>query len=247
MPNLTGGAEETVNIDASLLEIRRFGVRDALLAKSLRVLDRTAHFEVWRALGVTRPKPELREPPPGHSAGFLDEATIRRFARDPVYDVTSEFIDGAMAAGDECHGIIVGDVLANYSWYSRTATPLDDEILLRFDPAWAYMFKAWTHPAHRGQKLNGIGVTRALDHYQAEGAKGVLSYVNASNLSSLKSSYGMGQEDLGTLYVLRARGRCFIHADAGCVRHGLSAEQAPRPIPAARPATRAASGDASHA
>lgn len=220
-----------MNIEASWREIQRFGARDALAAKALRVLDRKIHIELWRALAVTTPRPELSQVPPGHTAGFLDEATIRRFSRDPAYDLSDAFVDGAFAAGDRCHGIMRGETLVSYSWYSRIATPLDDEVLLHFDPRWVYMFKAFTHPDHRGRKLNGVNITLALARYRAEGAAGMLSYVNASNLASLRSSHGMGQEDLGSLYVLRVLGRCFIHPDKGCVKHGLSAEQAPRPAP----------------
>jgi L-amino acid N-acyltransferase YncA len=83
------------------------------------------------------------------------------------------------------------------------------------------MYKGYTHTRHRGRRLHAVGMTRALESYLARGYKGFVSYVEASNFSSLKSCYRMGYVNFGTIVALRVFNRYFLYANKGCRRYGF--------------------------
>ena len=113
-------------------------------------------------------------------------------ARDEIYDLDSAFVDRATALGDRCFGFVEGDVLTSYGWYSRRPTEAGHGLVLRFDPAYVYMYKGFTHPKHRGQRLHAIGMAAALEEYTREGAKGAraTSTRRTSRRSSRASAWG---------------------------------------------------------
>ncbi len=217
-----------MTIASTRREIERFGWASALTALGLRALDRGADFHVLRAIGVARVRPELWQPPPRYSHGFLDAGAVRRFARDAENHLPEAFVEDALAHGDLCYGLLDGGVLASFGWYSRRPTPIEHGLVFDVGPGHAYKYNSYTRPEHRGQRLHAIGAMRALAALQAEGVTGLVGYVDGANLGSRKSWRRMGCEDLGAVYVLRAGDRCFLHLDEGCRRHGLRIDQAPR-------------------
>jgi hypothetical protein len=70
-------------------------------------------------------------------------------------------------------------------------------------------------------------VARALRHYRSTGYKGVLAYVDATNLDSLKSCARMGFEVFGSIYVLEALGGYVVYTSPGCARFGLGVGSVP--------------------
>lgn len=97
---------------------------------------------------------------------------------------------------------------------------------LRFSDEYVYMYKGFTHPEYRGQRLHAIGMTKALQIYLGRGFKGVLSYVESNNFSSLKSVYRMGYVDVGTVYIVRILDRYLTYVDAGCKLYQFQLERA---------------------
>jgi hypothetical protein len=69
-------------------------------------------------------------------------------------------------------------------------------------------------------------MTLALQEYLGRGFKGLVSYVESNNFSSLSSVVRMGYEIFGTIYVLRLFGVFLTHATAGCRTRGLRVEHA---------------------
>jgi hypothetical protein len=158
---------------------------------------------------------------PGYAHGFLDEATLRRYARQPGLELDDAFLDRVLPAGDRCYAIRDGDVLASYGWYSRNPTPLDEHLLLHFDPAWVYMYKGFTAHAYRGQRLHAIGMAQAMTAYVQEGCRGIVSQVERNNFSSLKSVHRMGYVDNGRIRAWRLFGRWRLRATKACAPFGL--------------------------
>ena len=183
-------------------------------------------------------------PPTEYWARFLTPSELRRYARDPGYDLPESFLERACAAHDECFAIGAGDELAAYGWYSTSANHFTEELTLHFSPLWVYMYRGFTHPAHRGKRLHAIGMTMALAAYQARGFKGLVSCVEATNAASLKSVYRMGYRTFGTIYgarlgalvhVPRAKSRLLDHqlvlCSPGCRKFGFRLERT-KPVPA---------------
>ena len=187
-------------------------------------------------------------PPAGYWARFLAPAELWRYAAQPAYDLPEPFVRRALAAHDECLAIGEAGQLAAYGWYSTTANHFTDELTLRFSQEWVYMYRGFTHPAHRGRRLHAIGMTMALAAYQARGFKGLVSCVEACNAASLKSVYRMGYRTFGTICgvrlgalvrVPRSKSRLLDHqivlCTPGCRRFGFRLERtgpAPAPAPA---------------
>ena len=137
---------------------------------------------------------------PQYRAGFLSREQVWHYARDPENDLPEAFVRRSLMTGDQCYGILEGDVLAAYSWYSKATNHFSDSLRLDFDRRWVYQYRAFTHPAHRGRRLHAIAMTRALAVCLAHGHQGLLICVEASNEFSLKSCLRMGYRTFGTIY-----------------------------------------------
>jgi hypothetical protein len=159
---------------------------------------------IYRCLSIETPDPAFLQLPERYRAEFLDDDAIWRYTRDPANDLNEESVRRALAAHDECFAIRDGDTLAAYGWYSRAGQfHVSDTLRLHFDPMWAYMYRGFTNPAYRGQRLHAIGMTMALAAYRARGCEGFVSVVESWNDASLKSCFRMGYSEFGTIYEVR--------------------------------------------
>ncbi len=159
---------------------------------------------IYKCLYIETPAPAFLALERPYEAGFLDTEAVWRYASDPANDLDEESVARAVAAKDECFAIRDGETLAAYGWYSRSGRfHISDSLQLHFDPAWAYMYRGFTNPAYRGQRLHAIGMTMALAAYRARGCKGFVSVVESWNDASLKSCYRMGYRDFGTICEVR--------------------------------------------
>lgn len=164
---------------------------------------------IYRCLSIEAPDRAFLALPERYQAGFLDTESIWRYARDPANDLDEESVRHALAANDECFAIRDGQTLAAYGWYSRAGYfHVSNTLRLHFDPAWAYMYRGFTNPAYRGQRLHALGMTMALAAYRARGCKGFVSVVESWNDASMKSCFRMGYSEFGTIYEVRV-GRLF--------------------------------------
>jgi len=174
----------------------------------------------------------LEKEQPGYRWGFLErDDLLKSMHQGAGEDMDAAFIDEAFSRGDRCYGVFVGDTLASYGWYSARETKINDDLLVRFDPAYMYRYKGYTLPVYRGQRLHGVGIARSLSIVLAEGRKGLVSYVRANNFASLRSCYRVGYKDFGEIVIARVGGRYWIHAAEGCKDHGFRVEltrEAPR-------------------
>jgi|SRR5882672_2762303 len=212
-------------LDTIRLKLRRHGVGATAYEAAVKALGNVADFKILRGVFVERPDAAFLACP--YQPMLLDEAALRRFARDPANELSQEFIAEAMARGDQCYAICDGDRLAAYGWYAFGATPIGlPGVLLRYSPGYVYMYKGFTHIDYRGKRLHAIGMTRALQHYLSKGHKGIVSYVESINFDSLKSCFRMGYAVFGTVYVVKAVGRYYGLSTPGCRKYKFRVERA---------------------
>src|SRR5712691_4338384 len=175
-------------------EIRRsidtFGVTRTAFDLALRAINRVVLFRVLRGVAIERADQRFLRCDERYRFGRLEEPALRKFATRPEYELSDEFLREAFARGDECYGF--------------------------FSDQYIYMYKGFTHPAHRGQRLHATGMTKALALYLSHGYRGLVSCVEATNFGSLRSCYRMGYADFGTIAILGLGGRCLVCASAGC-------------------------------
>ena len=205
------------------------GIARTLHDVALRAANRVLVLKFLKGMTVERLRAEFLVCPEPYRPMFLDETMLREFGRDPANDIPKGFLEEALSKGDECYGILAGDTLAAYGWYSQGPTRIDPpELVLRPGDRYIYMYKGFTHPGHRGRRLHAIGMSLALQHYQTKGFKGLVSYVESNNFSSLASVVRMGYEIFGTVCVLRMFGAYRTIAGAGWQAHGVRIEPAVR-------------------
>lgn len=191
-----------------------------------RLSNKLVFFKILKAMKVEAVVPEFLKCEEKFEGLFLPEKILRKFSRNPEYELSEEFLDYALDKGDQCYGFLDGDVLAAYGWYSikptETAWP---DLVLDFDDRYIYMYKGFTHPIYRGHRLHAIAKTRALAAYLSCGCKGLVSYAEWNNFDSLRSNYRMGCADIGTIYVAGDFHHYFVYCDAECERNGIRLER----------------------
>jgi hypothetical protein len=193
---------------------------------------------VLRAQFIEEVNPDFLPDPESYAGGFIAGRALEAFARDPESVLPAHFVQYALAKGDKCFGFLHGGSLVAYGWYATTATRVSPELKIDFARGYVYMYHGITHASHRGRRLFPTGMTRALRHFRSVGYKGMLLYVDATNLDSLKSCARMGWRVFGTAYVVKLFGRSFVCCSPGCARYGFRLEDASASEPAP-PAARA--------
>lgn len=209
--------------------VATIGIAHTLHDLALRAANRVLVLKILKGMTVERVHAEFLVCPKPYRPMFLDGTMLREFGRDPANDIPKGFLEEALSKGDECYGILAGDTLAAYGWYSHGPTRIDPpELVLCPGDRYIYMYKGFTHPGHRGRRLHAIGMSLALQHYLTKDFKGLVSYVESNNFSSLTSVVRMGYEIFGTVCVLRIFGAYRTIASAGWQAHGVRIEPAVR-------------------
>lgn len=194
-------------------------------ALSMKAINAVVSFKVLRGVAIEEPDAGYLAVPAAYDAGFLPDNALRAFAADPATELSATFLNAALAKRDQCYAIRDGANLAAYGWYATTPTPLGSpDMTLRFRDDYVYMYKGFTDPRYRGQRLHAIGMTRALAQYRTRGYRGMVSYVESTNFDSLKSCFRMGYRVFGSIYVLRLFGRHFTFSSPGCRPFGFRVE-----------------------
>jgi hypothetical protein len=213
--------------------VRKYGVGATLHDAGCLLINKLVQFQVLEGMAVR--VQDVRDPglfdAPGFDGRFVGEDELAEYAQDGAHDFSADFLSEACGRGDRCYALFDGRALAAYGWYSNLPTPIDEHFVLRFDPAYTYMYKGYTAPAYRGKRLHAVGMCRALRAVTEEGRRGLVSWVFSNNFASLRSVKRMGYRIFGRAYVLRAGDYCLTHSTRGCRDYGFSVE-----APDARPA-----------
>jgi hypothetical protein len=211
-------------LQQALSKMKRHGVARTVYLAAVRSAAAIVEFKILRGVFVDCPDRAFLEC--RYDAKILSEAELREFARDAANEMSPEFVDGALARGDQCYAIRDGNRLAAYGWYAFGSTPIDlPGLVLHYRKGCVYMYKGFTHKDYRGQRLHAIGMTRALRHYLAAGFDGIVSYVESTNFDSLKSCFRMGYSVFGTVYVVKIFGRYCGFSTPGCRKYAFRVER----------------------
>jgi hypothetical protein len=205
-------------------KLARHGLWNSLQQLVLRLLRSTLGLRVLRGVHLEQPDPAFLACDSRYSSGFQPTRTLRRFALARGSELSPAFLREALRKGDACYAVCEGPRLVSSGWYSTQPTTIESGLVLHFAPGYVYMYKGLTRESYRGQRLYEVGVTRALEHYLAQGARGFVSYVDAANLDSLKACVRMGYRVFGAIYVLSLFGRHWVFSSRGCRAFGFRLE-----------------------
>lgn len=186
-----------------------------------RTMNRITFFKVLQGMTVTLATldPQFLQANTQYRYLFLDEKQLREYSRDPKNQLSTPFLDQALAKGDYCYAVIDGERLASFGWYSRLPTHITDDLVLHFNNSYVYMYHGYTNDDYRGQRLHALGMAKALQEFSTKGFKGLISYVECNNYSSLKSVYRMGYKNFGRLTVVKMFGKYFVRPDRNCLAY----------------------------
>jgi hypothetical protein len=221
-----------MNLDYYRQSVAHHGLGPTLYHAAYRAANHVTDVAVWNALVIDETHLDRSFlPSEGRAPGRMVEAVaMRPYVEDPANVLTDRFVDEAVQRGDRCYVICDdSDDVMSYGWYSTRPTRLseiDGEPVLHFDPKYAYMYYGYTRPEHRGRRLHAFGMAAALLECTKTGLRGLISYVAASNFSSLKSCYRMGYQTFGHVVMLKVVDHHVWHATPGCKKYGFRVEQA---------------------
>jgi len=197
-------------------ELNNHGLANVLYKGALTAINTCIECRVLKCITINTPNPQFLETNKRYTCAFLTSEQLFTFAENSDYELSQQFLDTALAKGDECYAILDGEVLAAYGWYANTPTSINRELQLTFNPQYMYMYKGYTNDNYRGQRLHAVGMTRALQAYRERDYKGLVSYVEGDNFNSLKSCYRMGYKDFGTVYIMKSFGQYRLWHNSGC-------------------------------
>lgn len=206
---------------------KQFGAGAALYDVEYRGVKHIVPVQVLRGMtvGLADIEPMLLDAG-DFRARFCSRDDLLNAVQDPeiAAEMSADFIERTLERGDECHGIFEGNKLVSFEWYSNQPTSIGDELVLHFDPAWTYAYKAYTLRDYRGMRLNGTGMSLATRSFTRRGSRGLVLYVEANNYPSLHSMDHMGCRIFGNVYIARAFGRVVTWATPGCKPYGFHVE-----------------------
>ncbi|MGH9938601.1 MAG: GNAT family N-acetyltransferase [Blastocatellia bacterium] len=214
---------ELVKIREHLMNgVKTYGLSDTVYDFGYRGVNHLTLLMVLKCLTIDAVDRKFLHIKNGYTCEFLDPEKLMVLSKNPEYQLKRNFLDEALDKGDECFAILDGDCLASYGWYSNKSTKVSDELELHFNERYVYMYNGFTHPDYRGQRLHAIGMTMALDHYLNRGHKGIVSWVEANNFSSLRSCHRMGYREFGEIHILKLFHKYFILCNKGCRDYGFN-------------------------
>lgn len=199
-------------------EYQKFGLAAVSYCSFYRLMNRLTFYKVLQGMTVTMDTldPKYLQGNEKYTYQFLDKEQLRFYANEPGNQISHDFLDRALSKGDHCYAILDGDKLASYGWYSDQPTFITSQLVLHFDPSWIYMFKGYTNPAYRGQRLHAVGMARALQAFSERGYKGIISYVETNNYASLRSVYRMGYRNFGRVSILKLFNHYHVSTEQAC-------------------------------
>jgi hypothetical protein len=223
MAGLMVGTTDHLMFNRIRLELQRHGLRRTLYKIGFKAATTLLNFKILRGIIIERCDPTYLECPEGYNVRLLSKVELENYSSNPEIRLPRAFLEAALEKGDECLGICHGNELVSYGWYAFGPTPIDPpDLVLQFSHKYAYMYHCFTSVPHRGKRLFAVAIARALQLQLAKGCKGLVSYIEANNFDSLKSSFRIGYRQFGSIYVVRLFGRYFIHSSRGCRKYDFA-------------------------
>jgi RimJ/RimL family protein N-acetyltransferase len=140
-------------------------------------------------------------PPEGFDFRFLTPDELARYVC-VENELDQRHVQRVTAGNDLCFAVLQGERLASYGWYALGSVEGEhcDCVALSFPKHVSYMYKGFTHPDFRGQRLHAFGMRLALETLSRErGITAIVSTVGWLNWASLKSCDRLGYQRLGRM------------------------------------------------
>ena len=197
--------------------IKHHGFKNVFYQVAIKGINKFLFFNVLTCIVISKPKESSLEIDSRFNHGFLEKDKILNLSKNIENELPPHFLQSALEKGDECYALTKEGELAGYGWYSNKETVTDIEKLkFYFNPKYIYMYKGLTKKTYRGQRLHAVGMSWALNSFREKGYEGIISYVDSTNLDSLKSCLRMGYQKVGSVYIVKILGKVYSYPSKSC-------------------------------
>jgi hypothetical protein len=218
-------AEDQSRTDTSSVEtsVFRRPLHLRLYRAFLRRLERWFGISIFfvhrRPIGAVSVPADVRR---DYEFREVAERELLDFASDASLDLPIDGVRTAAKRGDLFFGVLHAGRLVGYRWYSLCGSaPCEKGMTIQYaHPQRAYGYRTFTHPAHRGKRLQQYSVAESDTFLLTKGYTHTVGYIAAHNLSSLRfNSRLRGVQRVGFIVVWRIFGRYFFLHSPGTIRH----------------------------
>jgi GNAT superfamily N-acetyltransferase len=180
----------------------RFGVSSAVIDLAYRAARRIGHLRVVNLVRLNLA--DLSSAPPLSRAlrpRWLTADEVRTYAADPANDLNASMAWRLENGRNYCHAIFDGPRLANYSWFALESIEPEHSlgIGLFFPLDTVYLYKAYTHPDYRGQRIHHAAIASAVSFFGGQGISQLIAVIEYANWASLRSHTRLGCQRIGRI------------------------------------------------
>ena len=202
---------------------RHLGVMGLIHVLTHRIINRFVVMRNYKCLvldptGIAAVRIERK---PGFTFREILPDELDRYTSNEAYELTGKFLAQVKSRGDRCYGAFSGGTLVSYSFYASTSTDVDKFLKFHFPRGMCYVYKVFTLPAWRGQRLHSMALSVAIQSLRERGicTFGFTTAIQSCNYASLKSFQRLGFQELGNHRVLGiAKWRIVLGSRRGQVR-----------------------------
>lgn len=215
-------------------EIARIGWRDWAWSNLVWWLADRRGLRLTR-VGITLlTAPATPGPAPRFRHCLADEPMVLASADTPGLARPTSELRARLARGDLCFASFEGERLVAFNWYSRSPSPLTAGVACQHPADIVVSHDTVVVPDRRGQGLAAESWRTSHAMLAAMGVRGILVFVNAENLSSIRALAKDPRLAWVGYAVAAGKGpvrRAWL--SAGCRRRGIAAIPAPPVTPRA--------------
>ena len=131
-----------------------------------------------------------------------------------------DFLSTAVQRGDRCVVILDQGEVVNFQWLASGLALAYDDICIGPGPRYLYGYNSVTAPSHRGRGLNRSAVLIAGQLVAGPEHKGLVGYINATNVASMLSQWDPAKQRFGFALVWPRAGKRLWVLASRAVRAG---------------------------
>lgn len=122
------------------INLERNGIWKALFRILYKAINKFVYLRIFQCLVLVKENANrnFMKDADNYWMGILDKDQMLSFV-ERENDLDEIFIKIALEKGDKCYGIIKGDELANYGWYSNKSTEVEFDLMLNFHPKYIHV------------------------------------------------------------------------------------------------------------
>ncbi len=151
---------------------------------------------------------------------LLTESELIEFSSDPEVDMNAEKMKSNFAKGDICVGAIENGELIAYLWSACSPTKHVENLYVDFGPKARYLYKGFTRPAYRGQRIQSM-LSSLADDLSPKDRTHSITFIETHNYASIHTAKYHGNKIIGYAGYWKLFGRYIVFHSRGARKLGF--------------------------